>query len=232
MAESNAADWFAGSMTAAAVIVALGGYGFAEWQRRRDKKDAERQSGRLIGVKLMKVMNGSDDIRRHIWADYNGPPLGGRDAHELWRTIQPLVGLQDDPAVALNDAETNLLIQANATNFLMELMLVTIRYQSIVSSMKEYQLRYDALYQLSPAPVAMLGQVGQHILTHEQYMRMQPYSLALEALIQRLKAMTAENMDMCRRLAREYQPIMKSYFKAEKFLALVDPKQSDDTFAA
>jgi len=232
MAASNAADWFAGGMTAAAVIVALGGYGFSEWQRRRDKKDAERQSGRLIGVKLMKVLNGTYDIHRHLWADYDGPPLGGEGTHEVWRTIQPLVGLQDDPALALNDAETNLLIQANATNFLMEHMLVTLRYQSIVSSMKEYHLRYDALYQLSPAPVAIQGQVGQHLLTHEQYMRMQPYSLALEALIQHLRAMTTENVDMCRRLAREYQPIMKRYFKAEKFLALVDPKQSDDTVAA
>ena len=61
MAASNAADWFAGSMTTAAVIVALGGYGCAEWQLRRSKKDAERQSGCLIGVKLMKVMNGTDN---------------------------------------------------------------------------------------------------------------------------------------------------------------------------
>lgn len=221
----SAADWFSGGMTAIAVIVALAGYGISEWQRKRDRKEAELQSGRLIGIKLMKVLNGTNDIHRHLWANYEGPPLGGEGANELWRTIHPLVGLQDDPTVTLDGAEINLLIRANETNFLQELMLATVRYQSIVSSMKEYQLRYEAIYELSPAPIAMNGLIGTHMLTAEQYLKIKPYSLALENLVQNLKAMAAENLDLCKRLASEYAPIMKQYFRIEKFLTLAEPSK-------
>jgi len=121
------------------------------------------------------------------------------------------------------------LIEANVTDFLMEMMLVAARYQSITSSMKEYQIRYEALYELSPPPLVMEGAVGRYELTREQYMRIRPYSVALEALIQSLRAMTAENNDKCRKLAQEYHPIMKAYFKGEKFLALAEPDHSPKT---
>lgn len=217
------ADWFAGTMSALAVMVALGGYGFSEWQRRHEKKSAERKAGRQIGLKLMNVLNRTHDIHRHIWADYSGPPLGGDGSNELWRTIQPLIGLTDDPAVALDGAETNLLIEADETEFLMEITLATSRYQSIVASMKEYQLRYEAVYQMSPAPTEMEGNVGVHRLTREQYLAIRPYTISLEALIQSLRAMTAENVDKCQQLAEEYTPMMKRYFKGEKFLSLTGP---------
>lgn len=216
------ADWFSGSMSALAVAVAVGGYGFSEWQRRRDQKDTERQAGRQIGVKLLKVLNGTLDVHRHLWAEYRGPPLGGEGANELWRTIQPLIGLQDEPLLALDGVETNLLVKADATDFLMEMMLATTRYQSIISSMKEYQLRYEAIYAMAPPPVELDGQVGRHVLTHEQFMRIKPYSLQLETIIQHLRAMTAENVDKCNRLVEQYHPIMKGYFR-EKFLALGQP---------
>lgn len=222
----SAADWFSGVMTAIAVIVALAGYGVSEWQRKRDREEAELQAGRLIGIKLMKVLNGTHDIHRHLWTPYDGPPLGGEGGNEMWRTIHPLVGLQDDPTIILDGAETNLLIRANATDFLQELMLATTRYQSIVSSMKEYQLRYEAIYELSPAPVSMNGQIGTHMLTAEQYMKIRPYSIALENLIQSLRAMTVENVEICKKLASDYGPIMKRYFRVEKFLTLAEPKDT------
>lgn len=68
MEPGTAAEWFSGAASAAAVVVALGGYGYLEWQRARDRKDAERTAGRQVGIKLARVLNGTDDIRRHLFA--------------------------------------------------------------------------------------------------------------------------------------------------------------------
>lgn len=220
------ADWFSGGASAAAVVVALAGYGFLEWQRARDRKDAERTAGRQIGVKLARVMNGTDDIRRHLWAPYEGPPVGGEGANELWRTTYPLIGLEYEPGLMLSAAETDLLITMNATDFMMELMLATGRYQSVVSSMKDYGIRYEAIYRMLPPPAAMDGVLGQHHLSHEEYMRIRPYSLQLEAIIQSLRAMTAENVGKCGKLAEQFNPLMKGHFK-EKFLSLNKPEQAN-----
>jgi hypothetical protein len=216
------ADWFAGGATAAAVIVALGGYRFAEWQRSRDRRDAERTAGRQIGIKLFRVMNGTDDIRRHLWAPYEGPLVGSIGADQLWRTIQPLSGLEIEPGLALNAAECDLLVKINATDFMMRQMLATSRYENIVRGMQEYRVRYEAIYQMLPPPTAMEGQIVQHNLTMEQILRIRPYSLVLDTLLQSLRTMSAENVADCGKLAEEFNPLMKGYFK-EKFMALKKP---------
>ena len=221
------ADWFAGSMSAAAVVVALSGYWFSEWQRRKDRRDIERQAGRQIGIKLLRVLNGTDDLHRHLWAKYEGLPLGGEGSTEIWRTVHPLVGLQDDPTLSLTAEESGLLIQANATDFLMEMMLATARYSSMIGSMGEYKIRYEALYELSPPPIEMDGAIGRHTLTREQYLRVQPYSIALESLVQALRQMSAENLVICHRLVDDYNSIMKRHFKGEKVLALGKPEEAD-----
>jgi hypothetical protein len=226
MEPGTAAEWFSGAASAAAVFVALGGYGFLEWQRARDRRDAERTAGRQIGIKLARVMNGTDDIRRHLFAPYNGPPLGGVGATEKWRTIQPLVGLEREPGLMLNAAENDLLVKINATDFLMELMLATGRYQSIISSMNEYRVRYDATYQMLPPPTVMEGLVGQHHLTQEEYLRIRPHSIVLESIIDAMRSMTTENMEKCSKLAEQFNPLMKGYFK-EKFLSLSKVGQAE-----
>jgi hypothetical protein len=223
MEVGSIADWFAGGTSAAAVIVALGGYWFSEWQRRRDKRDRERDAGNMIGVKLAQALNKTDDIRRHLWAPYAGPPIGGDDAHELWRRIQPLTGLQDDPSVALSEAEINLLIRMDAHQFMMDMMLVITRYQSIHTSMKEYALRYNAIMELTPAADEMNEGVTTHRIPREQYMRIKPYANALEGLLLQLRTMSAENVTNAQAIAVKFQPLMKAYFKTDKFLGLGVP---------
>lgn len=223
MDPGSIADWFAGGASAAAVFVALGGYWFSEWQRRRDRSDRERDAGNMIGVKLMQALNRTDDIRRHLWAPYEGPKLGGNDAHELWRRVQPLTGLQDDPSVMLSEAEINLLIRMEAHQFMMDLMLVISRYQSITSSMKEYAVRYNALMELTPIAEEMNDGVSIHRMPIDQYMRLRPYANALEGLLRDLKAMSAENVTNAQTIAVRFQPMMKAYFKTVKFLGLGVP---------
>lgn len=224
----SVADWFSGSASAAAVIVAVGGYGVLEWQRRRDRRDAERVAGRQIGIKLARVLNGTSDIHRHLRAPYNGPKIEGVGSEELWRTIQPLIGLPDEPGLMLDATETNLLIKIGSTDFMMEQMLATSRYQSLVSSMREYQARYDALYQMTPPPKAMDGLFATHALNEQEYLRLLPYSRALDALIRSLCSMADENVEKCKVLAKQFHPLMKDYFK-EPFLSvgMIEPETDE-----
>lgn len=202
------------------MFVALGGYGFSEWQRGRDRKDREREAGNMIGVKLTRALNQTDDIRRHLWAPYEGPVMLGDGADELWRRTKPLLGLTEDTSVVLTDAEINLLIRAKQTQFMMDLMLVTARYQSLNNSMREYAVRYDAILGLLPPPAEMNDAVGVHILERAQYMKLKPYSNALEGLVQGLKIMSQENLDKAKTLVPLYTPMMKKYFKTDKWMNL------------
>jgi hypothetical protein len=217
------ADWFSGIMSFAAVVTALTGYWWSERLRKADKRDRERQAGKQIAVKIFQVLNGTDDIRRHLNAEYTGPPLEGVDAHQRWRQVHPLVGLSFDPALQLDGAEQAMLIDAKAHQFMMELMLVISRYQSIVLTMKEYAIRYDSLYQLMPAPVEWADGRAVHRLSEEQRMRMLPYSTALEGLISSVKNMADENMDKCTKLAQQYNPTMSGYFGDNNFPKLLVP---------
>lgn len=203
------ADWFSGTMSALAVMVAVGSYSFSEWRHRRENKQRDIVTIRQIGVKLLKVFNSSHGIHQHLWQDTK-PVAEGQS--ELWRRTFPLVGLQHEPGLSLDSAEINLLIEMKQHNYLMEMMLMTERYQSIISSMMDYRVRYEAVYAMMPPPRAMEGHVGRHALTEEQYLRLQPYSIQLERLLQSLRAMTQENVEMGERLTEQFTPMTTEYF--------------------
>ena len=204
------ADWFSGTMSALAVMIAVGSYGYSELRRRREDNRRDIVTIRQIAIKLLRVVNGIHDIHRHVWEGVQEPLAGGQD--ELWRRTYPLVGLQQEPGLSLDAAEINLLIEMKQPDFLMELMLLTSRYQSILSSMMEYKVRHEAIHAMLPAPVAVEGQIGRHALNEEQYLRLQPYSIQLEMLLQSVRGMTQENVEMGERLVDQFTPMTSSYF--------------------
>jgi hypothetical protein len=228
MESGSAADWFSGVASALAVIVALAGYWLADWQRRKDLKERERGAAQMIGVKLLQAFNRTAVIHKHLWP-VDVPKLQGDDGTHLWRHIQPLAGLQDDPSAALSEPEINLLIAMNAHQFLSGITMVIARYQSLTASMREYGVRYGAMMELTPAPDEMRGKVAVVRMDREQYMKLIPYTLALEGLLQSLRELSAENLEHAKTLCRQYNPMMKAHFKATRFLSLGIP---DDNKAA
>lgn len=206
------ADWFAGSMSALAVAVALAGYGFSVWQQRRHDRENERQAIQQIGLKLFTVFNRTDNIRHHVWATYTGPALQGPDADQVWRTVSPLIGLRDNLSLDLTASEVALLMKMKASGFLQDLMLATDRLHSIVSAMSEYQLKYEAMYAMMPPAEAMDGTVAQHSLSTQQYNKLRPYSVALEQMITSVRNLSQENSNACKNLINQFNPLVVGYF--------------------
>jgi hypothetical protein len=206
------ADWFSGTMSALAVAVALGGYGYSIWQQRRQQADAERQAMQQVALKLLTIHSRNDDIKRHVWQTYGGPALEGPDANQLWRTIHPLIGLRDTYTTDLNPPEVSLLMKMKASDFMLELMLAAERLHSTISAMRDYQARYEAIYAMMPPAQGMSGPVGQHTVTIEEYNRLQPYSFALEQLIQSIRKMTKEDAETGRQLIARFNTIVLEHF--------------------
>jgi hypothetical protein len=227
--ESGAwADWFSGIMSAAAVIVALAGYFISDRYRRADTRFKDIATAQLIGLKIWRVLNSSHDINRHVWNDNERPHIGGHEADLLWRRIHPMVGVEIDEASRLSAEEMGLLVQMRKADFLMDLTLVIARHESMVLSMKEYRNQYEDLHKMFPAPVAMNGRVGIHMLTEQEFLSIQPYSNTVESLIFAIRDMAKENVERCDVLARAFHPMMKAKYPNQRFIAVVPPAQPGD----
>jgi len=204
------ADWFSGTMSALAVVVAVSSYGFGEWRRKLADRERDIDTIRQVGFKLWRVVNGIHDIHAHVWVEREPLKDGGE---ELWKRISPLVGLERDAGLTMNASEISLLLRMKQSDFLSNLVLLTGRYDSIVSSMIEYSARYDALQaMLPPPPKPMTENVVSRMLTQREFLRIQPYSFQLESLLQNIRAMTKENVDMGEKLMAQLGPAAKSYF--------------------
>lgn len=222
------ADWFSGSMSALAVVVALAGYFINDLYRRRDSHTRDIATAQLIGLKLWKVMNASHDLYRHVWSDELQPHIGGHQSGLIWRRTHPMIGIEIDEATRLDAAEMSLLVQIKQVNFLTELVLVISRYESTVLSMKEYRQQYEEIHKMMPIPERMDGAAAIHMLTKEEFLRIQPYSNALEQIILSIRYIINENVERCDGLAQNFYPILKKRYPKERFIKIVPPKNPGD----
>ena len=214
-------NWVTSISTAVAVLVALGGYGFLEWQRRQGLKLARRTSAHMVGIRLFRTLNHSSDFARHF--DKYPPRDGPQNVKHLLPEVHPLVGVTLDPMVRLDSNEIVSLIEAGEAGFLSEVMLAASVYEAIVVSLNEYRERYEALYRMIPAPASMDGKIGSHKLSSQEFLKVKPYSIQLFDLIEELRSMTSENITRCKKLSTQYHPMMKKRFKGEKFISFVEP---------
>ncbi len=222
------ADWFSGIATALAVVVALGGYWLLEWQRRQGKKEERRKLAHMFGVRCAAIVNRTNDINEHLWNPPNPANLEIADS-DLWRRIQPLIGIDVDPLTTLAADEIALLIEIHETELLMKALLASSRYQSLVGSLQEYRNKYDQLFAMMPDPMSVDGLVVTHKLSMEQLLRIMPISNQLNYLIGALRELSRENLELSKILCAEYHPAMKSHFKGEAFLRIGIEPNDDAT---
>ena len=78
--------------------------------------------------------------------------------------------------------------------------------------MKEYKARHEALFELMPRPISSDGATFTHKLTPAESERVGPYAQMLEALLESMIAMTAENMAKAKAALVQYENDMTRYF--------------------
>lgn len=204
------ADWFAGSMSALAVAVALAAYPISKRQRRQEDRERDREIARGIGWKMLTLLNQNGDVERHIRTSLESrvpmyPP------NMKFPLVRPL-GVPDRKPQELNQSETDLLLRTKSAELLMDLELCFGRYASIIYGMNEYKVRHEALYELMPTPSANEGMVFTHSLTKEEAARVKPYTLMLESLLDGMIAMVGENMAKTKACLARYDTDMTRYF--------------------
>jgi hypothetical protein len=222
----NATEWLvvasalAAAATFAAVVVALWTAASGERVRQQERRDADNATAQLVGLKTFLVFNRALNVHDHLWAPYDGPPLGFDGKPEVWRTIQPLLGVELEDGLNLTAAEMVLLVRMGQATFLTDLLLATARYRNLVMALGTYAQKSEEFQAMTPPPVAMTGRIGTIELSQEDVRRLAPYAVALEHLVINMREMSKENLESCTRLSKEFHPMMKAAFPDQKFISI------------
>jgi hypothetical protein len=215
------AEWVGGFTSAAAVITALAAFPLAKREKRKEERQREIQVGRAVGWKLLRVLNNTADIERHIRTSLaNREPL--YPPGMKFPLVRPL-GVPDRPLQDINQNETDLLLKAQAADLLAEIDMCLSRYSSITYSINECKNRHEALFELMPSPVAMQDMLFTHALTKEEADRIKPYAHMLESLLDGIIALIAENMHKANAAMLLYGKDMERYFGKSLMTFELDP---------
>lgn len=218
------ADWFSGTMSAAAVSVAVGSYWWSERQRKREQSRRNQKTAHQIGLKLASLANDAMSVHRHLFQPYEGPKLGHpNDPTKYWRQLKPLVGRDDDAVSRLGADEQNLLVEITQVEWLMAFEEALQRHRSVSGSMKEFGIRRQAILEMTPTVKEWAGSIGISEISADDLMRLMPYSIALEHLVVGMRDLSVQNVGLITELCTRYHPMMKAAFPREKFMTLVAP---------
>jgi hypothetical protein len=204
------ADWFAGSMSFAAVAAALFGYWVVHWQRLSDAKELEKRTAETVGWKALQVFNDTATVAKHLKQSLEDDGNVSFLKHRFAR-VRPL-GIPNRPTEYLTQAEISFLIKVKGADILMNLQDALARYDSIRFAMSEYRIRHEALFERMPTPTATNATIMTHHLTKEQHDKVEPYAIMLDALLDSVIELVGDGVEKSAHLLTQYQDVMKVYF--------------------
>lgn len=204
------ADWFSGSMSALAVAVALSAYPIANCQKRRADLEREKEIGAAIGHKLTKLISRNADINRHINQSLASKRMGLSPEFRSM-LVRPLA-VPDWVPQEINQNEIDFLLKAKSSELLVELELSHGRYLSILSALKEFKIRREAIFELLPTPVQNEGTVFSHELDMKEVARVRPYLNMMDSILTDIEDLLKFNVKALELCLVRYQADMKRHF--------------------
>ena len=208
------ADWVSGIGTMLAVFVALGGYWFSEWQRRRDEKQRQQDAVYQIGFKLSSLA--SEAHNTLIDLNPREKPLDDlmaeTDPMEICGMQEASVGYDAGMVKDLAENEQNLLMRIKEEGFLMDFSEAVTRNNTIRAGLQEYKIKREAIMSMLPVATVINGQIASHDIPQEDMMRIYPTLIQAASLIQKVRTMARINVNKMRELGTRYQPMMSGHF--------------------
>lgn len=203
------ADWFAGTMSFAAVATALGGYWFSERSRAREDRARILQASESIAWKLILTLNRNELIHKHITEGF--AEAAKVSAEWKFNRVRPLGVLRQQIGVLTSD-EVSAMVRANAIDKALDVSECIQRLESIEISMQEYKSRHEALFEILPPPTENEGMIFSHFLDKQEVLRAKPYMRMLDSLIVDIHNLTQINQEKLGTLLQTFPAAMQAHF--------------------
>lgn len=209
-------EWFSGTMSALAVMVALGGFLFSEWRLHRDAKRLEERHARKLGTKLAVAADQLIKINEHFVGSRAGAGLA-EDAPLSWEIVYPLIGIPEVADLQLDEFENDLLIRAGAFDFMQKAIAIFSTVKTVRFVLTEYAVRRQAVFDRLPPPTRKNGELWTHTLSEQDLAPILPLANVLNNLIESADGQCTRALASLRDVSGSYNEIMKAYFKKDSW---------------
>lgn len=233
--------WNMGSAIIGGVIGALAG-GIPAWllARKASKETLERDREQRVArekalafsvsVKLVVIVNSVLSLRGHVKGCLSLLDTPEHKHMVPWQVLIPMVGHTDEGDTRFTAEEMAIFMAADEMEYLRDIMLLAQRHAAAIASFREYRVARDGLRPMLPAPEGFDGQMGTMLLSQQQVNALAPYTIPLDNVARDLAESLEEDLELARRVANDFGPILKRYFNEPKMPALSFP--TDEKLAA
>lgn len=204
------ADWFSGTMSFAAVAVALSGYWISNRQRDKDLLEGDKRAAERAWWRTVQALNHTHYVLGHLRDSLASDSHSAPPQFSFMR-VRPL-GLGNHTVSELAGDELNALIGAKAPDLITEISECVARYESIRYAMGEYKIRHEALFELLPTPISGDGTRYAHMLDADQKAKAMPYMIMLDTLLNDIQKLCEINVRQCEEILEKFPDAMKSRF--------------------
>ena len=201
---------------------------------RRDREQRVENQKALafsVVVKLLHIINSTISLSNHVKSHLALRNDPARNHMEPWQVLVPMIGHTDDEGTLRFTAdEMGVFAAMNEYDFMQDIMLLAMRHSSSLSAFKEYCKMRSEFRAIGPKPQDFNGQIGGAWLTPEEAIKLKPYTIPMNNIVDGLDAGLDEDVRLARTIAERFGPVTARHFEMTKFANLSFP--SDDELAA
>lgn len=201
---------------------------------RRDREQRVENQKALafsVVVKLLHIINSTISLSNHVKSHLALRKDPARAHMEPWQVLVPMIGHTDDEgAIRFTADEMDVFAAMNEHDFMQDMMLLAMRHSSSLSAFKEYCKLRNEFLAVGPKPQDFVGQIGGARLTPEEALKLKPYTIPMNNIVDGLEAGLDEDVRLARTITKRFGPVTAKHFKVTKFADLSFP--SEDELAA
>ncbi|GAA0580668.1 hypothetical protein [Rhizomicrobium electricum] len=192
--------------------------------QKQERVDREKSKAHSLTVKMMRLTNSLAGFHSAIESSIREAERQIPDA-PLWCKVRPVVGTEDTMLHLLPD-ELALFVAAREFDFMNRAIMLNDRYNSFVLGCRTYSAERTRLTDEFGAE--MVGKFGTTHFTKEQYERVAPRVVVVDALANEIRSTLNELFAEAISLITKFTPIMRKYFGDQTFpeLAILEPAKA------